>query len=35
VPLTGDTAGLPGRFILGFEQAFEVLGTSPVLDATL
>jgi hypothetical protein len=35
VPLTGDTAGLPGRFILGFEQAFEILGTSPVLDATL
>lgn len=34
VPLTGDTAGLPGRFILGFEQAFDVLGTSPVLDAT-
>lgn len=34
VPLTGDTAGLPGRFILGFEQAFNVLGTSPVLDAT-
>lgn len=34
VPLTGDTAGLPGRFILGFEQAFEVLGTSPVPDAT-
>jgi hypothetical protein len=34
VPLTGDTAGLPGRFILGFEQAFDVLGTSPVRDAT-
>lgn len=32
VPLTGDTAGLPGRFILGFEQVFNVLGTSPVLD---
>lgn len=35
VPLTGDPAGLPGRFILGFEQAFEVLGTSPVLDTAL
>jgi hypothetical protein len=34
VPLTGDTAGLPGRFILGFEQVINVLGTSPVLDAT-
>jgi hypothetical protein len=34
VPLTGDTAGLPGRFILGFEQVFNVLGTSPVLDGS-
>jgi hypothetical protein len=35
VPLTGETVGLPGRVILGFEQAFTVLGTSPVLDAVL
>jgi hypothetical protein len=34
VPLTGEATGLPGRFILGFEQAFEVLGTSPVLDTS-
>lgn len=34
VPLTGDTAGFPGRFILGFEQVFNVLGTSPVLDGS-
>lgn len=33
VPLTGSTAGLPGRFILGFEQAVDALGTSPVPDA--
>ncbi|ACY17659.1 outer membrane protein [Haliangium ochraceum] len=35
VPLTGEQRGLPGRFILGFEQVFNVIGSSPLPDATL
>ncbi|WP_428265324.1 hypothetical protein [Haliangium sp.] len=35
VPLTGSRAGFPGRIILGFEQAFDVLGSSPVPDTPL
>lgn len=32
VPLNGSSAGLPGRFILGFAQAIDALGASPVPD---